>query len=99
MVEVERDLKVIFSSPSALAGPHRAGWPGPCLSGSYKSPRVMTAKSLPYVQMEPPMFQCVPVAFSPGTGHHWEESGSVCFTPYLQTVLYVGKVCHKPSLG
>lgn len=87
MVEVERDLKVIFCNPSALAGPHRAGCPGPCLGGSYESPRVMIANSLPYVQMEPPVFQSVPVAFSPDTGHHWKESGSVCLTPYLQTLV------------
>lgn len=89
-----KDLKVIFSNPSALVGAHRAG---PCLSGSYKSPRVMTANSLPYVQMEPPMFQSVPVAFSPGTGHHWKECGSVCLTPCLQTPVWIVGICPKPS--
>lgn len=59
----------------------------------------MTVNSLCYVQMDSPMFQCVSVAFSRGTGHHWKESGSVCLTPYLQILVYIGKICPKPSLG
>lgn len=58
----------------------------------------MTANSLPYVQMEPPVFQSVAVAFSPDTGHHWKESGSVCLTPYLQTLVYIGEICPELSL-
>jgi len=38
---------------------------------------------LPGVQMEPPVFQFVRTASCPGTEHHWKESGSVHFAPFL----------------
>lgn len=46
-------------------------------------------KVFPEVQRDPPVFQCVPVASGPGTGHHWEEPGS------LQSLIYL----HVPSLA
>ena len=40
-------------------------------------------KVSPDVQMELHLFQFVPIASSPVTGHHWKEPGSVLFTPSL----------------
>ena len=43
-----------------------------------------------------PVFQCVPIASCPLTGHHWEESGSVFISPsfrYLCTLLRSPRAC------
>lgn len=40
------------------------------------------------VQRELPVFQCVPVASCPVTGHHWKRSGSV-LALFLQVFLCI----------
>lgn len=44
-------------------------------------------KVFPEVQRDPPVFQRVPVASGPGTGHHWEEPGSIYFALSLQSLV------------
>lgn len=39
-----------------------------------------------------PMFQFVPIDSCPTTGHHWEESGYIFFTPSLQVFIYINKI-------
>ena len=45
-------------------------------------------KVLTNVQSEPPVFQFVPLASCPGTGHHWEEPVSVLLLSSFMYVLY-----------
>ena len=42
--------------------------------------------------MEFPAFQCVPTASRPVTGHHWEEPGSIFFTPSHQVFIHIDKI-------
>lgn len=53
-------------------------------------------KPFPDIQMEPPVFQFVPIASGPVTGCHWREPVSVFFAPTLQGWLntLVSSVCH-----
>lgn len=46
------------------------------------------------LQREPPVFQSVPTASCPATGHHWEKSDPAIFTP-SQTpsdISYISKI-------
>ena len=42
-------------------------------------------KVFPDVQREPPVFQSVPIAPGPVTGHHWKEPGCLLYTLPLWT--------------
>jgi len=44
-----------------------------------------------YVQTEFLVYQFVPIASCPVAGHHWEEAGSVFFTPSLQVFINIDK--------
>ena len=50
------------------------------------------------VHREPPVFQFVPIAFGPVTGHQWKEPGSVLFSPSLQVFIYIDDISPEPSL-
>jgi len=52
----------------------------------------------PDVQREAPVFQVVPIASGPVTGHHSKKPGSIFIAPSLQVFLYIGKILPKPSL-
>lgn len=54
-------------------------------------------KMFPDIQREPPVFQGVPTASDPVTGHHWKEPGSL-IVPSLQEFIYIGKVLLEPTL-
>ena len=49
-----------------------------CLTSSHSK------KVLFYCKMKFPVFQFVPIASCPVTGHHWEESDSVFFSPPIR---------------
>jgi len=49
-------------------------------------------KSVPDVQREPPVFQFVPIASGPATGHHPEEPGTVLFAPSLQLFMHIDEM-------
>ena len=55
-------------------------------------------KVFPDVEREPPVFQFVPTASGPVTGHHWEEPGSTLFSPSLQVFIHSDKTLPTPSL-
>ena len=63
-----------------------SGQPVPVLSHPHSK------KVLPAVLREPPVFQSVPAASGPVTGHHWKEPGSVLFAPSLQVFMYIDKI-------
>jgi len=80
------------------AGIARAGCPGPHPVSFWRSPgrtsRPLQAayasasslaqhSSASWFQREPPVFQFVPTASCPGTGHYWNESSSVLSAPSL----------------
>jgi len=48
-------------------------------------------KAFPDVQREPAVFQCVPVASGPVTGHHCKESGSI-FTPSVHLFVHIDEI-------
>lgn len=97
---------VVWSSLPVQAGPPRAsfpdqaqaafeylwggrlrfpsGHPVPVLSYSH-------SKSCPYIQMELPLFQFLPFASCPVTGHHWKHPDSIFLAPSLQVFLCIGK--------
>ena len=54
------------------------GQPGPGLRHPQRE------EVLPWVQLELPLLQFVPIAPCPVAGHHWKESGPVLLTPTLQ---------------
>ena len=54
-------------------------------------------KAFPDVQTEPPVFQFMPIASSPVTGHCWKEPGSGC-VPSLQVFVYIEKTT-SPKLS
>jgi len=57
-------------------------------------------KVFPDVQREPPVFQFMPIASCPVSGHHWKERGCILFVPrYLQVCMYVDDVPSEPSLS
>lgn len=45
-----------------------------------------------YVQTEFLVLQFVPIAACPVIGHHWEEPGSILFTPFLEVLLNIDKM-------
>lgn len=45
------------------------------------------------VQSEPPAFQFVPSISFSGTGHHWEETGSVLSVPFLWVITMTSVQC------
>jgi len=49
-------------------------------------------KVFPDSQREPPLFQFVPIASCPVTGHHWKEPDSMLFSPPLLVFLYIDKI-------
>jgi len=53
-------------------------------------------KVFPDVQTAPHVFQLLPIASCPGTGHQRKEPGSVFFAPSLQTHIHIAKI--PPSL-
>lgn len=78
----------------AQARTTKAGCPEPCPNSFGRSPRrrphSLSVQAVPVlhhaqhrrascVQAESPVLQFVPIASCPGTGHHWQESGSVLF--------------------
>ena len=44
------------------------------------------------------MFQSVPIASGPVTGHDQKEPGSILFVPSLQVLLYIDEIPPEPSL-
>ena len=52
----------------------------------------------PDIQMEPPVFQFVPTAPGPVTGHHCKEPSSILFAPSLQVLICIDKIPPEPSL-
>ena len=50
-----------------------------------------------HVQVEFPMFQFVPVAPCPVTGHHWKESGPILLTPTIKIFINISKVPSQAS--
>ena len=62
------------------------GQPVPVLSQPHSK------KAIPDVQRDPPVFQFVPIASGPVTGHQWKEPGSILFAPSLQEFMYTNKV-------
>ena len=100
-------LEVIWSNPPVQAWPRRVSCPGPCLDSFWISSRRRihnlsgqlvpvrgqphSEKVFPDVQREPPLFQCVPGASGPVTGHHWKEPGSILFAPFLQVFISIEK--------
>ena len=56
------------------------------------------SKLFPDLHREPPMFQVGPIASRPGTGHHWEEPGSVLFPRSLQVFVHIEKIPPKSAL-
>jgi len=46
----------------------------------------------PNAQMEPPVFQFVPTASCPITGHLWKEPGSELIASSLQLFIYIDKI-------
>ena len=58
-----------------------------------KQPVTLTVKTVvPDVQSQLPVFQFVPIASGPGTGHHWEEPHFFLFAPSLQVLLYIDNI-------
>ncbi|KAK4830703.1 hypothetical protein QYF61_012872 [Mycteria americana] len=55
-------------------------------------------KVFPDVHRQPPVFQFVPIASCPVTGHHQIQPGSVFSTPSLQVFIYIDKMSPQPSL-
>ena len=49
-------------------------------------------KVFPHVQREPPMFQFVPIASGPVTGHHRAEPGSIYLAPLLQVLINTDEI-------
>ena len=58
----------------------------------------LSGKVFPDVQRKSPLFQCVPVASGPVTGHHWQEPVSVLSAPSLQVFIHVDEIPLEPSL-
>lgn len=50
------------------------------------------------VQTEPSVFQFVCITSCPGTGHHWNEFGSIFFAPFPQVFIDIDKILSEPSL-
>ena len=55
-------------------------------------------RSAPSVLREHPVFQFVPIASCPGTGHHRREPGSVPLIPSLQILIHIAEIFPKPFL-
>lgn len=86
----------------------RVGSLGPHSGGFWRSPKKRpyaplpmlhhshSSEVLPSVQREPSVLQFVPVSSDHGTGHHWEEPGSVFSVPSSQVFIYSKEIL--PSL-
>jgi len=66
--------------------PTASGQPVPVLR------QLHSTEELPGVQREPPVPQFVHTASGPGAGHHWNEPGSIFFTPPLQEFIDTDKI-------
>ncbi|KAK4829959.1 hypothetical protein QYF61_008090 [Mycteria americana] len=54
---------------------------------------ILTVKEVfPDVQAALPVFQVVPIASCPLTGHYWKEPGSVLFKSSLQVFIHMHKI-------
>jgi len=50
------------------------------------------------IEKAPPVFQFVPIASGPVTGHHWKQPGCILFAPSFRVFIYADEIPPDPSL-
>lgn len=53
----------------------------------------------PGVQVVPPMFQFVPIGFSPVTENDLKEPGFILYVSSIQVFVYINEILPEPSQG